>query len=94
MYIYEIVIISDNNSFIYQNDTIAFCTTKPLNISGVTSIKDSLFIPIYNHITFDEITSNLEILRMMKSSRIEFAEKINNKSNLCNWLKLNYSKYQ
>jgi hypothetical protein len=83
--------------FIYQNDTVAFCNSKPLDLVGVRVIKDSFYLPIYSHAGIPIDTTPIpetQILSFMRNSKIEFEEKIKNQKNLSRWLKTNYRKYQ
>ena len=77
----------------YKNDTLNNLSTKPLEIIGVKSINDSLYLPIFNHIKLEELITSHQILNMMQTSKTKFIEKVNNTTLVNGWSKINYSNY-
>lgn len=53
---------------IFNRDSLNLCYFKPMELVGVTTIKDKLYIPIYHAIAFDSENDSIVLERMKKQS--------------------------
>lgn len=70
---------------LYQKDTLNKCYLKPLSLSGITAVKNNLYIPIYNYIFFYNETDSLLLAKMNKQNilLLEVSLRKNSEVNNC-----------
>lgn len=71
-----------------NNDTTNFYTLKPYELLGVTIIKSKLYLPIYNHIVFDDFDNDsLAFVFMNKHEQLLINKLQESSENISHWLK-------
>lgn len=72
----------------FIGDTLNYCTLKPYDLIGVQVNNDTVYLPIYNHVAFDNPISDSASFAIMTKSEAGFKDSLKvNKSKTVEWLK-------
>lgn len=71
---------------LYQKDTLDVCYLKPLELVGVTVIRNKLYTPIYHSVLFDKEADSL-ILERMNAQSLLLQKSLENDKDINYWLK-------
>jgi hypothetical protein len=75
---------------LYKNDTVNFCSLKPYELVGITIIKSRLYLPIYNHVVFDDFDNDSIAFAFMTKQENLLNNKLQeSRGNINDWLKEN-----
>jgi len=76
-----------NLFFLASNkDTLNTCSFKPLDLVGITVIRNKLYLPIYHTIVFDAESNAIVLEKMSKQNLLLQKKVLENKERISPWL--------
>ena len=76
----------------YYHDSSNVCYFKPLGLSGITIVRQKLYIPIYHTIVFDSKSDNEVLKEMGQQSQLLRKRILGNSDVISTWLKIEADK--
>lgn len=70
----------------FSKDTLNTCSFKPLDLVGITIVRNKLFLPIYHTVVFDSENDSAVLARMNKQSLLLQNKVLENNENVNLWL--------
>ena len=70
----------------FSKDTLNTCTFKPLNLIGITIVRNKLYLPIYHIVVFDRENDSIVLERMNKQSLLLQSKALENNDRINPWL--------
>lgn len=71
---------------VFNRDTLNVCNFKPMELIGITVIRNKLYLPIYHTIVFDSESDSILLERMNKQSLLLREEILINRNTANAWL--------
>lgn len=69
-----------------SKDTLNTCSFKPLDLVGITVIRNKLYLPIYHAIVFDTESDSIVLEKMNKQNLMLQKKVLENKGKISPWL--------
>lgn len=70
----------------FSKDTLNTCSFKPLDLVGITIVRNKLYLPIYHTVVFDNGNDSAVLERMNKQSLLLQNKVLENNENVNLWL--------
>lgn len=70
----------------FSKDTLNTCSFKPLDLVGITIVRNKLYLPIYHTVVFDSENDSTVLERMNKQNLLLQNKVVGNNGNINLWL--------